>query len=363
MSEAFKRAGILYGKLGLETPGEKIEARYPGIQAAAEALTLEKLPEILKVMFGCPGNTEAAFLEHFRSDPTFDVRTSDKEAALLATAIADYAMIESDIGGEVALAVTTGAVGGMRPLAVTSGILDIADQALTEWQEQAVTPPQRRSKLPVPDALKQTIAELKEIPASHQHLPQFMPAIITALEKVVTLAINALDQAAKINNGLLDHIAMIEDETRAHWWVVGGFSSEADGFFRDLEIAKAAVLTGWELAEKHSAPLGLHAAPALFDLVLERGRRELSEMALAAVPKSLDAAWRKANFEVSCTGPLAPLLPVSTMLGLAAACDDEDDWKPSFKRKTGIDPEAKISPLHLAVQIYRERLVRKLLKA
>lgn len=135
MSEAFRRAGILYGRLGMTTPSELIKGRFPAIEAAAKALTIERLPELLLVLFGRTRAEKADFLEHFRSDPTFDVRPADKEAALLATAVADYTMTEElDIAGEVALSVVTAAVGGMRLPAVASDILSIADKALTEAQ-------------------------------------------------------------------------------------------------------------------------------------------------------------------------------------------------------------------------------------
>ena len=132
MSEAFKRTGILYGRLGLNTPAATIEARYPGIETAAKALTLEQLPELLLVMYGrTTGIDTVGFLDHFRTDPTFDVRFTDREAALLATAIADYAMTEGlELGGEMALAIVTASVGGMRQPSVSSEILSIADEAL-----------------------------------------------------------------------------------------------------------------------------------------------------------------------------------------------------------------------------------------
>lgn len=148
-----------------------------------------------------------------------------------------------------------------------------------------------------------------------------------------------------------------------HWWVVGGWSAEADSFFRDLDAAEAAVQAGWELAGMTSSPLGLHAAPALLDLVLERSRDSLPEIAVVAASKAPKLVWRKTNFESIAGGPLAPLLPISTMFGLSADSADEEDWKPAFTRKTGMDPATTIAPMNLAVQVYRERLVHNLFEA
>ena len=143
MSEALKRAGVLYGKLGITPPASLIESRYPGIEAAARALTLEELTELIKAMFGLSGDaTEAAFLRHFGADPTFDVRPADKEGALLATAVADYTITEGlNLCGEVALTIITAGMGGMRPPAVPSDILAIADAGLTCSTGRAIREP------------------------------------------------------------------------------------------------------------------------------------------------------------------------------------------------------------------------------
>lgn len=365
MSEAFKRAGILYGKLGLTTPATLIEGRYPGIKAAAEALTIEQLPELLLALFGKASAEKADFLEHFSaSDPTFDVRPTDTEAALLAAAVADYAMTEElDIASEVALSVTTAAVGGIRSIAVPSNILLIADEILTAGQEEHQKPPAPRKPVVVPAAIAQQIENIKTQTPSHQNLPAIIPAVTAALEQLQSYVTSASKHAANCDNALLAHIAKLEEETRIHWWVVGGWSVETDSFFRDLDAAKAAIQAGWELAGKISSPLGLHAAPALLDMVIGRGRDKLSDITLAVAAKAPNLEWRKTHFGAISGGGLASLLPISTMLELSSDSGDEDDWKPAFTRKTGLDPETNIAPLGLAVQIYRERLVRKLFKA
>jgi hypothetical protein len=363
MSEAFKRAGVLYGRLGIATPPEQIKGKYPVIEAAARMLTIEQLLELLLVLFGRTEAGTVGFLEHFRSDPTFDVRPADKEAALLATAIADYTMTEElDIAGEVALSVITAAVGGMRSPAIASDILSIADKTLTAAQGNQQETPREPNEVIAPVGLTQAIEAIKGLQHTNQ-MQTMVPHVALALESLRSYTASVAQQATNNNNALLAHIAKLEGETRMHWWVVGGWSAEAGSFFRDLDPAEAAVQAGWELAGMTSSPLGLHAAPALLDLVLERNRDSLPDITLAAASKALKLAWRKANFESIARGPLAPLLPISTMFSLSADSADEDDWKPAFTRKTGMNPATTISPMNLAVQVYRERLVRKLLKA
>lgn len=361
MSEALKRAGILYGKIGLDTPRETIEARLPGIVAASETVSGEGILELVAVMLGTHGEDDASFFEHFRTDLTFDVRPTDKEAALLATAISDHAMIESEWSGELALTILTASVGGMRAFAIQSDIQALANDALVANQAYEFTRPSKRQKAVIPDAIKQNIAELQDIPAQHNYLSQIMPSLTALIDRMTAHTVAVSNKATEVNNQLLDYIAKLEDEMRAHWWVVGGLSHEADGFFKDMKIEKAATIAGWDLAGIHNGKYGLHAAPALLELVIEKGRTKIPEIKLSDVTKSIDLAWRKKTFKPISSGSFASLLPISTMLGLAAAADDEDDWKPAFKRKTGLDPEATMKPLHLAVQLYRERLTHQFL--
>lgn len=365
MSEAFKRAGVLYGKLGLATSAALIEGRYPGIEAAAEALSLDNASELTKTIFGLSGDTTSpAFLTHFASDPTFDVRSTDEEAALLATAVADFAMTEDlEIAGEIGLMIVTASIGGMRSPRVASNILTIADAALTKSQGQQKEAPGRRKNLATPKALTEAIQIMREQTPVHTALPAILPAVVTALEEVKGFVTSVSNQAANVNNTLLAHIAKLEEEMQIHWWVTGGWSAELERFFHDLATATASIRAGWELAGKGNTSLGLYAAPALLGLVLERGRAEMAKTSFETAAASVELSWRKAQFEpLAATGSL-PLLPVAAALALSAASGDEPDWKPGFKRQTGIDSTLSLNPIDLAVQMYRERLVQKLIEA
>ena len=92
-----------------------------------------------------------------------------------------------------------------------------------------------------------------------------MPAIVAAFEQVGAYIGAASQQAANVNNGLLAHMAKLEEEMQTHWWITGGLSADSDVFFRDLDAADAAIRAGWELGGKGSRPLGFHAAPPSSD--------------------------------------------------------------------------------------------------
>ena len=206
------------------------------------------------------------------------------------------------------------------------------------------------------------IESVKAQPAAHNYLPQIMAAIVAAFEQIQSFVEAANQQVVGANNALVAHIARLEEEMQTHWWVVGGWSGETGQFFRDQKPVEAAIQAAWELAGKGSAPLGLHAAPALLGQVLERGRSGMDDVTLADASVGATLAWRRGNFEPLAASAAVAMLPVSALFAFSAASGDEPDWKATFKRRTGIETDAAINPIDLGVQVYRERLVRKLLR-
>jgi hypothetical protein len=145
---------------------------------------------------------------------------------------------------------------------------------------------------------------------------------------------------------------------RVYWWVTGGWSSEGQKPFKDLELNVAVSCAAIELANKSAAQVGLFAAPALLALILERGRSSaVGDLTFENIALAPSLSWRKSHFSETASGPLAALLPITAALGIAAISDDAEDWKPRFKRLTNLDPGAELKATECSVQLYRERLV------
>jgi hypothetical protein len=117
MTGAVTQMGVLYGKLGLSTSAELIEARGKGVEAASKALKKEHIGPLVRCTLGLV-DTEAPLplAEVFSElDPTFDVRAQEPEASLLCSSILALEMETPEaLGDEVALMLTAASFGGVR---------------------------------------------------------------------------------------------------------------------------------------------------------------------------------------------------------------------------------------------------------
>ena len=62
-------------------------------------------------------------------------------------------------------------------------------------------------------------------------------------------------------------------------------------------------------------------------------------------------------------GSNTDLLPVSLALSASAESSEGEDWRPRFKRITGISADVSLTMLDLALQLYREILLARVLPA
>ncbi|MCW5704596.1 MAG: hypothetical protein KIT82_18680 [Bradyrhizobium sp.] len=358
MMEAIKRLGIAYGKLGLSTDAELIGRRGEGVKAAAGDLRMEGIGPLVMAAFGVgSGDGRFAFLQNISTDPTFDVQPADREALLLAGAVAEYEIENgTDISADLALAVVTCACGGLRQPPLGDQLVVVARNNLAYYQGQGADRPKDRTHSKIGEEVTGAIEAI----GPTQHFTQAAPNVKAALQAVSTYAESVASAAASSDQEILGYVRRLEQEMRTYWWVAGGWSDALGKPFRQLPLAVAAVCAGKELADKHPGPVGLFAAPALIDLVLERGRTDsVANVALQAAAVSPDRDWRGKVFGEIAAGQLAALMPVTAALGLAAASEDADDWKPRFKRLTGLEPDATLPAPELGVQLYRECLLAR----
>lgn len=358
MNDPAPNLAKLYSRLGLNTDAAVIARRESGAANAVENLEVKDLPDLMAGLFQIGQGGEGAYLTAFEEDPGFEVRVGDKEAVLLAAVIANSALEYEELGGPTALAIRSASFGGVRLLEVENGLLNRADNVLSEAQADEVALPTKRNKSPVPTSLDDAIEAVEAVAANQA--AQLPGAVHKALEEFKAYVANASQADVTGHNRLRAHIERLEKETRTHWWVTGGWSALADKLFGDLPLQIAIVFSALELHEQHGARLGLFAAPALLQLILERGRDKLQPLTIADIASGTELAFRKERFGSLTSSDKIGLFPLSAALALAAEAGDEDDWKAAFRRKVGLDADRKFEPLQLAVQFYHETLLRGL---
>lgn len=359
---SIKRLGLLYGRLGLSTDAELIERRAKGVAVVADAIDRADVLALVRRAFGLgQPAASAGFLTNMQDeDPTFDVQAEDVEAGLLAGAILDRTIEEEgDQSGVAALAVVTAAACGLRRPMDYDGLVGEAERMLAVIQGSSTGAPPNRTYSKQPRAFAEA---LEAIPANTgNYFNHASPHVVKALAELGKYAEAGALAAAANDNIVLAYVGRLERELRLYWWVTGGWSSDAAKPFRRMSLTEAALRGGKELADKAFNEVGLFAAPAMLDMILERGRDEdgLVAASLDDIAKTGDLAWRRNVFSAAGSGALSDILVVSTALHLASESEDADDWHPRFRRMTGIGVEAALDPVSLSVQLYRECLVSK----
>lgn len=360
--ESIKRLGVAYGKLGISTDAGLIGRRGEGVAAAAGALEQDGLAQLVQGAFDLGSSDERFdFLSAFEIDPTFDVGPADREARLLAGAVVEY---EIENGTEhsaiLALTVVSAACDGLRVPALNDRLVQVAQSYLTSAQGEHSAKPKDRTYQKQPQTLTDAIAAIGN--GATQYFNQSAPGVTAALTALGAYAESSGLASARNDNQILAYVRDLEQEMRTYWWVAGGFSEDAGKPFRLLPMALAALLAGKELASKHKNEIGLFAAPALIDMILERGRTATDEpITFANAALAAQRVWRSENFGSAASMPLSSLLPASAALALSAQSDDAEDWKPQFKRLTGLASDASMPAASFAAQVYRERLVARAL--
>ena len=143
--------------------------------------------------------------------------------------------------------------------------------------------------------------------------------------------------------------------------VFAGWSSGGAKPFRELDLAEAALRAGVELAKLTELPAGPLSAPALLDALLSGAGHDPQKMLqIGATVEAADMQWRNEWAPDIVGTPVELLCPVTLAAALAAASDDQADWKQRFYRESGLRATAKLPSRALAEQVHRERLLLRL---
>lgn len=367
MSTVWDAMGPLYAKLGLTSP-DVIAARKKAADAGYRAF---KRPHLAGAVRGALGlrvtpDVVPVFDAMRVADPTLDVEPSDKEAQILLGSILRAEMLStSDLGQHVALALVTAGFGGTRRGEFYPDLPAEAEQRLANRQLAGGSATKPAAAPAMPDDVTEALEALTttQTQTGYGIVQVLAPAPATAaIKKIADYAHAAHVAAANQGGPVLAHVRRLEEELRTYWWVVGAWSDVRQLPFGKLPQGEAALRAGAELAAKTTLPAGLFAAPALLDKVLRSDRAaKLTKMTLSAAVAVPDAAWRTETS--AAAGANTDLLPVSLALSASAESGEGEDWRPRFKRITGISADVSLTMLDLALQLYREILLTRVLPA
>ena len=363
MSESLKKIGPLYRKVGLETPPALITQR---IDAAAVVLPMvhtSRAITLVRLAFSLPVDSQdiAWFFGPFRDkDPTFAPDAKDREVSLLASSVLDAVMRDQHKAAlPAALGYVCCSVGGLRGIDSAEDLSDLA--TTTMQQEQQRSAPSlsqlkglQRSALP-------SSAKSVRVAGAQNDVNMLAKAVADAFTATLKpLHANDKTLLAAVN-GLSGYVSRLNEQMQQQWWVFSGWSNGCAKPFRELVLAESALRAGIELAQLTELPAGPLSAPALLDAVLTRAGHDPEKMVeMGATVEAAAVQWRT-EWALAIVGtPVELLCPVTLAAALAAASDDQADWKQRFYRESGLRATAALPSRALAAQVYRERLLLRL---
>lgn len=350
-----------YRAAGLAVGPEVLRTRQQPFDKLREAINSRSSVDLIRIYFGLrvPQGTEwfrSAFAE---TDVSFSLIDNEREAAVLAAGLLEAAVEDGTL--YPAFGVLTATVGGVRTPLVRQDLVasmrrKIQEQALNTRNSDYINP--LTINVPAKSKLGSELAALSAAPdaAKTATLLKQVSEEFTSTSK--TLA----EQITDGFNSITSHITTLREEVELLWWHVGGWSRLLERPFSELSAGLAAVLAGIDVAELSRSDTGAAAAAALLQRTLAVGRNgALNNVSIREVADTLDEQQLGRIWLPPKLGDVPDICPVLTALAKAKEIGRGPAWHGAFQKASGIDVDVSLTPLEMAVQVYRERLLLRAL--
>ncbi len=349
-ADSYRAAGL--------TPGPEIlRLRQEPFDTLREKIDPALAVNLTRLYFGLelPSGTDW-FRDVFgATDSSFSMYDNQREAAVLAAGLLEAGLNDGKPYAGLAPLVT--AASGARTPLVRPELLEIAKGSLIS---NAVRNRQRSAanasliKLPGKSKAPEAIAALLQSPDWNK--------VGTILNQMITdsndWTKNLANQVAGVIKPLTEQVADLREEMDMLWWHVGGWSRVLNKPFADLKPALVAAMAGLDLADLSRTSVGVAAAPAILQRTLSLADRK--KVASVTIGDAVDAMSSDDLGNLEFGGALngvREICPVLTAFAKAAEIGTGTAWHASFKKATQLEPMLAFSPIGLATQVYRERLL------
>ncbi len=348
-----------YAQAGLAPGADIITARRASFTRIAQTVQDDRLPDLAGTYYGAAGIDLSWFRDEFaKEDASFSLINNQRETQVLSAIILG-AVVDQQRPAAI-LAVVAGSVAGRRhppecAWLVTEAALQLGRLAISERHPVKV---QTRIKSTIQPKLGDEIAAITG---------NDWAALLAGMAKVRNesqSSMQTLATGATAALASLDHqVRTLREETQMLWWLHGGHSRSLERAFSTLAPTQAAFVGALDLAALTTvSSVGPIAAPALLERVLSlaaRSKTQAAKKGLAAAVDSLDRGDLE-RLPLQSDGPPPTLAPITSALHLARTIGI-GAWSQQFEERTGLDSLTEFEPLELAVQLYREQLLGRLL--
>ncbi len=364
-----------YGLVSLNPSTALLEARKKAIARIVKGIEPSNALDILRVYMGA--NPKAS--EFFRSvkttfleeDASFAVKNNNAEMQVLFGAI-----VVELVTGQPSLAADTVATATscirrareqIRPL--VPNLLGYAEEYLIK-EGHRVRTTTRIAKIGQPGG------DLALVSNSLQALEQASTAAIATPQTVVDLSSSITDlsssikklsaayqaYSAKVNQAeesLTRNNSLLHEQNQVLWWLLAGWSRQAQQPLSTLSLPFAAILAGIELAELTEVLPGHPYAQAFLNEIL--GRSRTSDGMLVSIQDIVNVApemWRTECSSMVNESKSLDFCPVRT--ATIRSLGHQEDWMSELGANTQLFTEA-VPAAQLAYQVYVECLLARCL--
>lgn len=167
------------------------------------------------------------------------------------------------------------------------------------------------------------------------------------------------DNLSQFRGSLRRIVEPLLEATEITWWLLGEYSRDLDCRMRDVPAGAAPVILGKELADLTRVQPGPVAAGAFMHRMLQSVKRLPKTVRIDQTVNATPRAWRERWTEEVPENP-DDMTPVLLAVHVSLETDEEADWLPPYRKRSGLDATAAMNPLELASQVYDESLSLKL---
>ena len=347
-----------YRAAGLTVSPEVLRARQAPFDKLRKELTPQIAADLVRLYYDLkvPRGTDW-FRDAFggEADPSFSMIDNAREAAVLSAGLLEAAAEDGKV--YAILGVLTGSAAGIRQPAVRPDLPGLMGTALERQANSLINlsaGDPSAIKNPVPSKITAELTNLVNAPDLTPAVTLLKQVSEEGVERTKTLT----GQVYAVVRPLVAKVVNLEEKIEMLSWHIGGWSRLLDTPFAEFEIGPVALLAGLDMADMSRSTTGPVSARALLQRTIGAGRK--ARAGKVSLKDAVDALDLEAigRLDLATTLQYFPdICPILNALARALDVGAGPAWHASFVRDSHLEADIALSPLDLALQTYRERLL------
>jgi GTPase-associated system helical domain len=347
-----------YGVVSIGSDRETIQRRWLGVTNLVSRATYADILAMLALMFKTKTQPTAESLLNIRksfldADNQFDAEHNEKEMQILCAATLLGIFKENTALSAIAgIATATTAFDGIRSYALPMDLTDTATLSVADksvrWRSRVDL--EKSLAINAPKVDLGTVAQY----IKQNWTPEGAEKAVTDIAKLENDITSAILDAMKTIARASHRLARIQDEElQILSWLFNGYSTELSKTFDAIKPEIQPLVLGQELSKIIEFLPGPKSSKAILSRSGLKDKRKLS------IPGAVNACgidWLKTlvTNHVSAISQ-----PIHSAIHRRIETGDEASWIAGWSAVTGIEEGYSVSPLAMADQFYRERLIAK----